>query len=317
MRGHHNYEYAGGTPNIPVAAGDRYYAQDQIRDFWYLMDMNGLSLKDIFNSSKIIIRGFGLSSSVGVLQIATGIGYVNFSVLIPNDGVVPPAVVADDVRFVRIETPAINVPYTSTGAVLDGVTVNYIKFAYAESDGSSRTRAKATGSYPFERRPSYLLTVSPVAPTAYELCVGSVVTNGATSTFGSVNMDPVFIIPLSAGVAILSVAPTAGTWTNKLSWGRPYKIKDTWRLQFMINGSVAAGVATLNMAITGVTFKSSSFIEDIGLVSSWTTQTALKNVQGACMPVAGTNQVAGIFPNNQTNWIFQGDFELTSKPSWL
>jgi hypothetical protein len=252
-----------------------------------------------------------------VLIISAGVGYVNYSVLIPNNDIVPPAVIANDVMYLRVATPNLSINYSTTGAILDGTTVNYIKIAYAEEDGLTRSRAKALGLYPFEKLPSYLVTVSPIAPTNYELCLGSVVTNGSTSTFGIINKDPIYSVMLDTGMVTIAPTPTAGTWTNSRSWAKAYQSNGEWRLKFLINGAIAPTTATLVMQIPGVTFKASSFIEDMGLVSTWTSQTAINHLNGACMPNQNSNQVRGSLPSNQGNWIFQGDFALQTKPTWV
>jgi hypothetical protein len=65
-------------------------------------------------------------------------------------------------------------------ATLNGTTWNYVKVRYSEADGNTRARAKKSGSYVYEKIPSFSIVVDSVAPTDYDLNLGRVRGDGAT-----------------------------------------------------------------------------------------------------------------------------------------
>lgn len=183
MISYHNPEFIG-APSIPEAVGDRFYAQDLFRTFRYNQDYLGEVQKTLYNNNKIIIKGLIITQGVGhTIDITTGKGLINFSVEIQTGAwVIPPSTTNADIT-VFVEIPIAITNQAITGAVTDGVTTNYAKLAYIETDGQTRTRAKKAGSYAFEKIPAYVLTVDNIAPTAYELELARFTSNGATITF--------------------------------------------------------------------------------------------------------------------------------------
>ena len=194
-----NYQFNGGSPNLPFDVGDRFYAQDQSRDFNFLQDKIGLILKDIIQQNKVIVLG-GVVSAGGTpatqISITDFVGYTKFNVTIPDSPFAfPPPVTTADIDFMRIHMTALtNINVVSYGATLSGGTpTNYIKVKYNEVNLNSRARAKAAGTYYYEVSPSYTLTIDTTAPTDYEICLGTIAGNGSGNLTITTNGRPLLI----------------------------------------------------------------------------------------------------------------------------
>jgi hypothetical protein len=162
---HHNtdYEDRGYTSEVPERTGDRYYAQDSVRDLQYLRDLIGSALANIASEMPVIISGGVVTKGSGdTLNITPCIGYAKFEVDVINAFASPPTVKQVKLNGVEIRsTQQTNLVISS--ATLDGSTVNYVKLKYAETDGNTRSRAKASGSYAYERVPSFTIVVNSTA----------------------------------------------------------------------------------------------------------------------------------------------------------
>jgi hypothetical protein len=158
---------------VPFNLGDRYYAQDMIRDFQYFRDRIGLVGKDISGTLPFIISGGEVSKGVGdTLNITACIGYAKFSVEIPDTfAAFPPSKISADIESIRIESSG-QTNMSLPEAVLDNVTTNYIKLRYKETAGNIRNRARAVGSYNYEYIPDFEFKVNPTAPTSYDIVLG-------------------------------------------------------------------------------------------------------------------------------------------------
>lgn len=181
-----------GSPFIPVATGDRYYAQDLFRDIRYHQAQRGLILSRLFGSDKIIIEGMEVSQGVGhTIDITLGKSLVPFNVVIPHQtnpwALYPDTETKDIVALIVIEADLLNQSITSANT--DGVTTNYVKIKYNEEDGNTRTRAKKSGTYSYEVKPFYTITVDDIAPTSYEVVLETFTSNGSTITFLRGNDD--------------------------------------------------------------------------------------------------------------------------------
>ena len=179
---HHNFGYAAG-PTFPEAVGDRYYAQDIFRDFHFNLDDAGRKIAGAYETFPVLIKDSAIKKGTLLtdLDIPIAKGIVEYEIDVPlSYAALPPTVTQEDI-YVRIETAAETDFDISGTATLDGVTVNYIKVTYTETDGASRTRAKKAGSYVYEKAVSYTITVSPAAPTNKDLVLGEVVGDGAAS----------------------------------------------------------------------------------------------------------------------------------------
>lgn len=169
---HHNFKYNTEASPYPLAVGDRYYAQDMLRDFYYKMHATGQVILDTEGAVPIIMSGGVAAKGTGnTLNISECLGYVYYEVSVPDDGSLIPATVKQEDIIARVlaETQTdMSVP----DAVLDNVTTNYIKLRYAEADVNTRARAKKEGSYVFEVSPSYEYIVDEVSPTDYDIVLG-------------------------------------------------------------------------------------------------------------------------------------------------
>lgn len=174
---HLNHDYGA---SYPTNIGDRYYSQDLGRDFWYVIDRLGYTLKDILEESKLIISGGVVSKGAGSdeINVTECVGYIKYEVDIVDGTVawaLPPSFTQEDVEYIRVHMAA-QVNF-SDNVNNDNVTTNYVKLAYNDANGTqTRARAKASGSYNFDKTPSYTLTMDDVAPTAYEIELARFVT---------------------------------------------------------------------------------------------------------------------------------------------
>lgn len=177
---HQNLDYLPG-PTWPTAVGDRYYAQDIFRDFHYNNDDSGRKVAYGFTGFPILLKDSNMTKGTNWddLDIPIAKGIVEYEIDVPNSyAALPPTVTQEDI-YVRIET-SVETDFDISGATLDGVTTNYVKVTYNETDGSTRTRAKKAGTYVYEKAISYTITVTPAAPTSKDLVLGTVVGDGAT-----------------------------------------------------------------------------------------------------------------------------------------
>lgn len=174
-----NTQYNGGSPNIPLAIGDRYFGQDLVRDQWFMLHNSGLAIKNMCGTIPIIMSGGSVSKGTGnTLNISACTGYVYHQASIPDDfgAVQPPAVSLVDVIMQVASTAQTNLALPS--AVLDDATTNYIKLRYKEDDGNTRTRAKASGTYAYEVTTGFEFTVDDTAPTIYDIVLGEFISVG-------------------------------------------------------------------------------------------------------------------------------------------
>jgi hypothetical protein len=197
---------------LPFNVGDRYYSQDMIRDFRYLTNQaNQIVPAMTGGKTKCILSGGDVTSGFYTfmqINITALEAFVLYSVEIPNSFTgLPPSKTSEDI-YVPIKVPALtNIPLASYGTVLDGITINYIKIAFKETNGNTRNRAKAVGNYNYEILDDYLLTINPVVPTNYEICLGTVVSNNLNMIafspllrdfgFGMFDTNLSYIIPRS------------------------------------------------------------------------------------------------------------------------
>ena len=145
----HNKTYSGG---FPVAVGDRDYAQDIFRDFWYLLEKAGLAIDDLLDSMPFLVSGGYVTKGTNWddVDITAAIGYHEYDVTNPNSfASIPPTTKTDTLRAQRVESTA-QTDFDISGATLDGSTTNYLKLEYSTTNGNSRNRAKKAGSYNYE-----------------------------------------------------------------------------------------------------------------------------------------------------------------------
>jgi hypothetical protein len=179
-----NFKFDGGSPNIPVALGDRYFGQDLVRDNRFLMDRLGHVAKDLHIDPPFIITGGQVSQgTLSTLNITACVGYIKFNVDIPGTwgASPPPPVTSERIESIRVESP-IQTNMALPGLVTGGAT-NYVKLKYKEKDLNSRTRARKAGSYYYEQEPSFEFVVDGVPPGVTEILLDTFTESGGTFTF--------------------------------------------------------------------------------------------------------------------------------------
>jgi hypothetical protein len=246
---HHNWNYL--VTNVPEALGDRYYTQDLIRDFVYLLHASNIVLKDITTKMPVLIRGGVVSKGTGdTLSVTSGWGYHYRLVKIPDSfAAFPPSVTSVDVA-VRVSFPA-KTDMAIPSAVLDGATTNYVKVAYAEADGNSRSRAKIAGSYAYEKVDSSSITVDTTPATSYEVQLCSFVgTAGGAFTITnatSFNLDNFIrsdIADTVSGVLTFNARPA---FNGGVSGSTPPFTVDSTQLVSNLNAALHEGKTVQNI----------------------------------------------------------------------
>jgi len=204
IQGYGSNKFTGSNPNmLPDGLGDFLLEQDYIRDKAWLWDRVGALMADMFNggvAAGLLLSG-GVCTDSGTHQsvnITAGYGYAPFTLNLGTSNTLPPTTSSEDLSPVRVSWGAL----TAQGVI--NVFSNatwYVVMQYAETDWLSRLRAKAGGTWAFGKQPSYTLTVTQSAPTAYQILLATIVT-GATS-----------------GVAWTSITPNASrvNWATALA----------------------------------------------------------------------------------------------------
>jgi hypothetical protein len=183
---HHNFTLDGS--DIPVAVGDRYYAQDIERDFYNQREYSGRISEDYLGlydrySGNIVINGLTCSQGAGhTLSWTAGRVKVSHTLKTPTDwSALPPAMTSHTIPH-NIDILAAT-DQAITSATTDGITVNYAKISLNESGTSTRTRAKKAGTYSSEVSESYTFTCNSTVPAANEVAIATFTSNGAALTF--------------------------------------------------------------------------------------------------------------------------------------
>lgn len=175
----HNFD----ENDIPYGVGDRYYAQDMVRDNRYLQDLIVKTATTIYQRETGIINGLILTkSSPNVLSLTGGAGYCHFSVSVPDDEIdwtVPAPIKSEDISvLVEAESQTISI----TNEMLDGDT-HYVKLRYKESIINERVRQNLGGLYPYVIADSYRLVIDKIPNTKYDILLGTFSGNGSIENF--------------------------------------------------------------------------------------------------------------------------------------
>lgn len=176
---HTNYKY---DSTIPYFTGDRRYGQDMVRDFYSILSHIGEGLRGVTGQDNYLLKGGVVTegSTKALVNISELTGTVLSTVEIPDSfASIPPTKTTKDIIIPIYLGGQTDV--SLSGATLDGTTINYVKASYTVTDGNTRARAKKAGTYAYEVQPSVTITITSVAPTAYELELATLVGNG-TST---------------------------------------------------------------------------------------------------------------------------------------
>jgi hypothetical protein len=177
---HFNHTFVS---DIPIGVADRYYAQDFARDFWHSVERASRALYDFYGQSNILIKGGTVSqgSDVTHINVTAAVALCQYTVDIPDSfAALPPTATTATLPAVLTDMAA-QTDFSLSGATLNGSTTNYVKLAYAETNGNTRSYAKKSGTYAYERIPSFTLTCTSAAPAANEVELARLTGNG-TST---------------------------------------------------------------------------------------------------------------------------------------
>jgi hypothetical protein len=178
---HFNHNYSGSDP---VSVGDRFYGQDRGRDFFHLKEFDGIVAHILGGSvNAIVLSGLVVTQGAGhTLSWTAGRVLTKRTITVPDSWAsLPPTVTTTDIYCV-IDIPAVTNQAIS-GTTNNSATLNYAKIEYTDVTGSARTRVLTSGSYNAEVTPSYTLTTTSVAPTAYQVAIATFTTDGATMAF--------------------------------------------------------------------------------------------------------------------------------------
>jgi len=163
-----NLEFAGAVPDN---LKDRYYSQDQIRDYLFMINWAARGAVAAAGQSgpdggRAIIQGLTVTQGTGdSITLLAGSAVVSgVDVEIPDSfASFPPTKKTVQMSlFIRVASDQPDVPITS--ATLNGTTINFVKLKHAFTDSKSRDRAKAPGSYFYEQINNWVLTVDSVDP---------------------------------------------------------------------------------------------------------------------------------------------------------
>lgn len=238
----HNRDYTGGSPDIPEAVGDVFRGNDLFRDMEYLQLKTGELARDFFGVTDNMLLSGGIVSqgSGDNLDIEKTVAYLKFQVKVPDSyGSNPPTVRTED-TIRRVELPS-QTNLSIGSAVLDGVTTNYVKLAVAETDSTTRSRIKGSGTYVYEKTDSYTLTVDDVAPTVYELTLAEFTgSSGGDFTFS----NQIFPKTTPMGRELMSATPyeNKGNFPKILQFVRSQVLGNT-DLTSVFTGRRWSGVA--------------------------------------------------------------------------
>ena len=114
----------------------------------------------------------------------------------------------------------------------------------------------------------------------------------------------------------VALTVTGTNWTTTRAVFIPYRTFQTslggdeaFRLRLNITGDVSVGVTSMDLTISGITFKNvaNSF-------QSLSAQSAT-SIRGFTIPNSGN--ISGKSTATETRWGFSGDIELDSKPTWM
>ena len=235
---HSNLNFASGKPK---GLGDILMEQDRLRDFAWLWDRVGALFLDIVGGSAELVSG-GVVTQGGTfseINVTTAILYAPFSVTLGIDGNNPPGTGTEDITSIRISLPA-QTNFSIAGATLDGVTVNYVKVKYSETENLTRSKLKATGTWAFTQLPSAVLTCDAVAPTSYEVAIATLVGDG-TSVLTITQKYPLFHNLISSSGAYLALS--SGSPYTLSAWQANQVDVTTGASDYVLNlPSVSAGM---------------------------------------------------------------------------
>lgn len=267
-----NTDYTGG---IPFSVGDRYYDQDLSRDILSGIDYLSTAMRSIVGLSPALLRGGICTKGTNFddMNITAGFGIVGHNVTTPdNFGSLPPTTQTEDILAIIVESIQ-QVDLDLTTGTLNGATTNYVKLRYKEDDGATRNRAKKSGSYVYEKEPSFEIIVDTVAPTIYDIQLCSFIGDGS-SFLTIIQTPPYFIydytypgtVNINFGNSLLTNIEVDVSGGNVSIPAIPVPNSVGQRINFIATGGNIADIASGN-GLTAKAFKSSDGIISIVSIS--------------------------------------------------
>jgi len=153
--------------------------------------MNDLIGNALIVKSGDVVQG----SSVTQVNIPNAIGYAKYQITVQDEGQawqVPAKTKSEDLESIRIVITA-RTDFDISGATLDGVTTNYLKARYKETDGRTRNKAFGVENWAFEKKQDCEIIADSSAPTAYDVLLATFVGDGSSSLI--ITQNDISIMP--------------------------------------------------------------------------------------------------------------------------
>lgn len=213
----HSRDYNTDTPPVPEALGDVYRPHDLFRDLEYVnLKASQAALDILSRTGNTVMYGLAVTQGVGdTIDVASGVAYVSFTVSVPDSYATNPPTVRNETAVRRVAVTA-QTNLSTANAVLDGLTPNFVKVAYAETDVASRQRIKAAGTYVYEKSDSFTVTIDTIGATATEIAIASFTgTAGGSFTItqsrqGDITAATVTADIVNTGSAVITTSATVG-----------------------------------------------------------------------------------------------------------
>jgi hypothetical protein len=158
----HNY-----SSTLPIASGDKYWAQDMVRDHQYLRNVGGALFEQFLgNEAHVFEVDIIKGQDNQHVNINTASGLVKMQISVPDDSngwTVPQEVKVENI-YVLVKCPV------TLGFAL-GTLAGTIRISYDEAIVANRTRAYTGGDYAYVLSDGATIVANDSDPTEYELVV--------------------------------------------------------------------------------------------------------------------------------------------------
>ena len=160
----HNYSNA-----LPIASGDKYWAQDMVRDHQYLRNVGGALFEQFLGNEDHVFEVDIIKGQDNQhVNINTASGLVKMQISVPDDSngwTVPQEVKVESI-YVLVKCPV------TLGFVL-GTLAGTIRISYDEAIVANRTRAYTGGDYAYVLSDGATIVANDSDPTEHELVVAT------------------------------------------------------------------------------------------------------------------------------------------------
>jgi hypothetical protein len=160
----HNY-----SSTIPIASGDKYWAQDMVRDHQYLRNVGGALFEQFLGNEDHVFEVDIIKGQDNQhVNINTASGLVKMQISVPDDSngwAVPQEVRVENI-YVLVKCPV------TLGFAL-GTLAGTIRISYDEAIVANRTRAYTGGDYAYVLSDSVTIVANDSDPTEHELVVAT------------------------------------------------------------------------------------------------------------------------------------------------